>query len=52
MRVDYSLAEGSGSSFAASVIGNLKQWPDKDTRIRESNNILPVIERPGIAYKE
>jgi ArsR family transcriptional regulator len=50
--VNYSLADGSGSPFASSMIGNLKHWLDNDAQIRELNNILPGIDRHDIVNKE
>jgi len=46
--VNYSLSDGSGSPFAASMIGNLKHWLDDESEIRKLNEILPGIDRHGI----
>ena len=50
--VNYSLADGSGSPFAASMIGNLKHWLDNETEIKALNQILPGIDRHDIVGKE
>lgn len=50
--VNYALADGSGSPFAASMIGNLKHWLDNDVQIQELNKILPGIDRHDIVNKE
>lgn len=49
--VNYSLADGSGSPFAASMIGNLKHWLENETEIKELNKILPGINRLDIVGK-
>lgn len=49
--VNYSLSNGSGSPFAASMIGNLKHWLEDDSGIRELNRILPGIDRHDIVGK-
>jgi len=50
--VNYSLADGSGSPFAASMIGNLKHWLDNDARIQALNTVLPGIDRHDIVGRE
>lgn len=50
--VNYSLSDGSGSPFAASMIGNMKHWLDNDAQIQKLNNILPGIDRHDIVGKE
>lgn len=49
--VDYSLADGSGSPFAASMIGNLKHWLGNESDIQELNKMLPGIDRHDIVKK-
>lgn len=49
--VNYSLADGSGSPFAASMIGNLKHWLDTEPEIKELNRLLPGIDRNIICGK-
>lgn len=50
--VNYSLADGSGSPFAANMIGNLKHWLDNEPEIRELNEIVPGIDRHEIVGKD
>lgn len=49
--VNYSLSDGSGSPYSASMIGNLKHWLDSESEIRELNQILPGIDRHDIVGK-
>jgi len=49
--VNYSLADGSGSPYSASLIGNLKHWLEDDSAIRELNDALPGIDRHEIVGK-
>jgi ArsR family transcriptional regulator len=50
--VNYSLSDGSGSVFAASMIGNLEHWLDDESQIKALNQILPKIDRHKIVGKE
>lgn len=50
--VNYSLSTGSGSPFAASLIGSLKHWLDNESEIKELVKILPAIDRHDIVGKE
>jgi len=49
--VNYSLADGSDSSYSASMIGNLKHWLDDEADVRNLNRILPGINRENIVGK-
>ena len=49
--VNYSLSDGSGSLYSASMIGNLKHWLDNESEILELNQILPGIDRHDIVGK-
>ena len=49
--VNYSLADGSGSPYSASLIGNLKHWLEDDSAIRELTDALPGIDRHKIVGK-
>ncbi len=49
--VNYSLADGSGSPYSASLIGNLKHWLEDDSAIRELADVLPGIDRHKIVGK-
>jgi ArsR family transcriptional regulator len=46
--VDYSLADGSDSPYAASMIGNLKHWLEDDPDIEKLIYRLPEIRREQI----
>lgn len=50
--VNYSLADGNDSAFAANMLGNLKHWLDNEPDIQELNKILPGIDRKNIVGKE
>nr|WP_319394365.1 metalloregulator ArsR/SmtB family transcription factor [uncultured Desulfobacter sp.] len=50
--VNYSLADGSDSPFAANMLGNLRHWLDNEPEIQELNKILPGIDRKDIVGKE
>lgn len=49
--VNYSLSDGSGSPYSASMIENLKHWLDNVSEIRELVRILPDIDRHDIVKK-
>ncbi len=49
--VNYSLSNGSGSPYSASMIGNLKHWLDNESEILKLNEILPGIDRHDIVGK-
>lgn len=49
--VNYSLSDGRGSPFAASMIGSLKHWLDDEPEIQKLNDILPSIDRHDIVGK-
>jgi len=49
--VNYSLADGSGSPYSASMIGNLKHWLDREPEIEELKKRLPGIDRHDIVGK-
>jgi ArsR family transcriptional regulator len=49
--VNYSLSDGSGSPYSASMIGNLKHWLECESEILELNQILPGIDRHDIVRK-
>ena len=46
--VNYALADGSASPYAASLIGNLKHWLEDDPEIMELVEKLPNIRREDI----
>lgn len=43
--VNYQLADGTQSPYAASLLGNLRHWLEDDPEIREMVTQLPVIDR-------
>lgn len=49
--VNYSLADGSGSPYSASMIGALRHWLDDESKIKELRQILPSIDRHKIVGK-
>ncbi len=46
--VNYELADGSQSPYAASMIGNLRHWLDDDPEIKSIIAELPQIDRKEI----
>jgi len=49
--VNYALADGSQSPFAASLIGNLKHWLEDDPDLKKLIERLPGIQRENICGK-
>jgi ArsR family transcriptional regulator len=43
--VNYRLADGSGSPYAANMLGNLRHWLENDTGMAELMTQLPDIRR-------
>jgi len=43
--VNYQLADGAQSPYAASLLGNLRHWLEDDLGIREIVTQLPAIDR-------
>jgi len=46
--VNYKLADGTQSPYAASLLGNLRHWLEDDSEIREMVTRLPAIDRKVI----
>ena len=46
--VNYSLADGTDSPFAANLLGNLKHWLDDDSELKAIVEQLPNIRREDI----
>lgn len=46
--VNYSLADGSQSPYAANLLGNLKHWLENDPEIKSLIDRLPDINREEI----
>jgi ArsR family transcriptional regulator, arsenate/arsenite/antimonite-responsive transcriptional repressor len=49
--VNYSLADGSGSPYAATLLGNLKHWLQNDPDVMRLAERLPSIRREDICKK-
>ena len=49
--VNYTLADGSESPYAASLIGGLKHWLENDPEIKELIERLPEIQREIICSR-
>ena len=49
--VNYFLADGSASPYAASLLGNLRHWLDNDPEIVRLTEALPGIRREEICRK-
>jgi ArsR family transcriptional regulator len=49
--VDYQLADGSGSPYVASLLGNLRHWLENDSRVDAILKKLPDIRREDICKK-
>jgi ArsR family transcriptional regulator, arsenate/arsenite/antimonite-responsive transcriptional repressor len=50
--VNYSLADGSSSPYASTLLGNLKHWLKEDGEIRKLMERIPGIQRDEICKKE
>jgi ArsR family transcriptional regulator len=46
--VNYSLADGKGSPYAASILGNLRHWLNDDPVVAELVKSAPFINREDI----
>lgn len=46
--VNYYLADGSGSPYAASLLGNLKHWLDDDPEVADLIAKVPTLDRENI----
>ena len=49
--VNYSLADGRNSPYAASVLGNLKHWLEDDPEIVELVKKVPLLNREKLCAK-
>jgi ArsR family transcriptional regulator len=49
--INYFLADGSSTPYAASILGNLRHWLENDLEIREMIEKLPLIQREEICKK-
>lgn len=50
--VNYSVADGSDSPYAASLLGNIRHWFADDENIQMLEKMLPVIQRENICKKD
>jgi len=46
--VNYRLSDGSSNPYAASLLGNLRHWLEKDAEVRALVKKLPAIQREHI----
>jgi ArsR family transcriptional regulator len=51
MWVNYHLTDGSGSPYAASILGNLRHWLEDDREVAELVEKLPEIRREDICSR-
>ena len=49
--VNYYLADGNASPYAASVLGNLKHWLEEDPEIAELVKKVPLLNREELCRK-
>lgn len=49
--VDYCLADGNSSPYAASLLGNLKHWLENEQEIEDLLKKIPDIRRENICCK-
>ena len=49
--VNYFLAEGTSSPFAATLLGNLRHWPDDEPGVKDIVDRLSEFEREKICEK-
>jgi ArsR family transcriptional regulator len=49
--VNYQLADGRSSPYAASILGNLRHWLEDDSELAEIVEKLPTIQREKIRKK-
>ncbi len=49
--VNYYLADGKASPYAASLLGNLKHWLEDDPEISELVGIVPFLNREELCKK-
>ena len=51
LSVNYFLADGRNSPYAASVLGNLKHWLEEDPEIVELARKVPLLNREELTAK-
>jgi ArsR family transcriptional regulator len=50
--VNYSLADGSKSPYAATLLGSLRHWLERETEVSELIRRLPFIRREEVCGSE
>lgn len=50
--VNYTLADGSDSPYAASMLGNLRHWHENDPEVAELTGRLPQVRREDICRSQ
>lgn len=50
--VNYNLTDGSGSPYAASLIGNLRHWLNEDPGVHQVVAKLPSLDREQLCRKQ
>jgi ArsR family transcriptional regulator len=49
--VNYSLSEGRGSPYAASLLGNLRHWLDDDPEVAALVEQVPLLDRETLCRR-
>ncbi len=49
--VNYSLADGAASPYAAALLGNLRHWLEADPEIRTAVGRLPFVNREELCRR-
>lgn len=49
--VNYHLADGGRSPYAATILGNMRHWLDKDAAVAAITKSLPTIRREEICKR-
>jgi ArsR family transcriptional regulator len=49
--VNYYLADGKSSPYAATLLGNIKHWLDEDSEIARLVEIIPTIKREEVCKR-
>ncbi len=50
--VNYHIADGSESPFAAALLGNLRHWLEDEPEVREARSALPGLDRRILCGKK
>jgi len=50
--VNYRLADGNSSPYAATVLGNLRHWLNEDKQIADLIDMLPSIRREDVCKQQ